>query len=132
MHAQLGMVPSSCLHWMRCASQSLVQMSCCKNVKPACSSPAVRENAAEACATQCRGEVESLTVPSDEEETTQERHKYQEAYDLCYSKCVASETEQVAQEREQVGLCCYLSVFDGGAASLPGSLAWDTGLGNYA
>lgn len=63
---------------------------------------AVRENAAEACATQCHSEVDRLITPIDEQETTQERHKHQEAYDLCYSKCVASETEQVAREREQV------------------------------
>ena len=63
---------------------------------------AVRENAAEACATQCHSEGDRLITPIDEQETTQERHKHQEAYDLCYSKCVASETEQVAREREQV------------------------------
>ena len=54
---------------------------------------AVKENAAEICASKCR--LEDLSNSAGDVKSKQE-------YDACYSKCVAQETKEVAEEREKV------------------------------
>lgn len=53
---------------------------------------AVKENAAEICASKCR--LEDLGSSAGDVKSKQE-------YDACYSKCVAQETKEVAEEREK-------------------------------
>jgi len=60
---------------------------------------AVKENAAETCASKCRisSADESLLSAEEPREV-----KTKQEYDACYSKCVAQETKEVAEEREKV------------------------------
>ena len=60
---------------------------------------AVNENAAEACASKCSLAGEKDTLFSAEEPRDV---KTKQEYDACYSKCVAQETKEVAEEREKV------------------------------
>ncbi|KAK9836816.1 hypothetical protein WJX74_008786 [Apatococcus lobatus] len=57
---------------------------------------AVKENAAEACATQCKDEASALQSGKEKLDEA----KLREMYDECYTKCVAEETKEVAEERE--------------------------------
>ena len=59
---------------------------------------AVKENAAEACATQCKEEQHIAMIKED---ASDDEAKLKEAYDACYAKCVAQETKDVAEEREK-------------------------------
>ena len=60
---------------------------------------AVNENAAEACASKCSlvGEKDTLFSADEPRDV-----KSKQEYDACYSKCVAQETKEVAEEREKV------------------------------
>ncbi|KAK9805020.1 hypothetical protein WJX73_003095 [Symbiochloris irregularis] len=57
---------------------------------------AVKENAAEACATQCKAEQDAAAAATRGNDAP-----VREAYDTCYTKCVAQETKEVAEEREK-------------------------------
>lgn len=61
--------------------------------------PAVKENAAETCASKCKigGSDDPLLQLEDPVSV-----KNKQEYDACYSKCVAQETKEVAEEREKV------------------------------
>lgn len=58
----------------------------------------MKENAAEACATQCKDEASALQSGKEKLDEA----KLREMYDECYTKCVAEETKEVAEERESV------------------------------
>ena len=58
----------------------------------------MKENAAEACATQCKEEQHIAMIKED---VGDDEAKLKEAYDTCYAKCVAQETKDVAEEREK-------------------------------
>ena len=58
----------------------------------------MKENAAEACATQCKDEASALQSSKEKLDEA----KLREMYDECYTKCVAEETKEVAEERESV------------------------------
>ncbi len=60
---------------------------------------AVKENAAETCASKCRLASADDSLLSAEEPR---EVKTKQEYDACYSKCVAQETKEVAEEREKV------------------------------
>lgn len=60
----------------------------------------MKENAAETCASQCRLASADESLLSAEEPRDV---KTKQEYDACYSKCVAQETKEVAEEREKVG-----------------------------
>ena len=60
---------------------------------------AVKENAAETCASKCRLSSADDSLLSAEEPRDV---KTKQEYDACYSKCVAQETKEVAEEREKV------------------------------
>lgn len=62
----------------------------------------MKENAAEACATQCKAEQDAAQAAALGKDVP-----VREAYDTCYTKCVAQETKEVAEEREKV---CALGV----------------------
>lgn len=59
---------------------------------------AVKENAAETCASKCRLSSADDSLLSAEEPRDV---KTKQEYDACYSKCVAQETKEVAEEREK-------------------------------
>ena len=60
---------------------------------------AVTGNAAESCASQCRvSSVDESLLSAEEPRDV----KTKQEYDACYSKCVAQETKEVAEEREKV------------------------------
>ena len=62
-------------------------------------SAAVKENAAETCASKCKiGGSDDPLLQLEDSLTV----KNQQEYDACYSKCVAQETKEVAEEREKV------------------------------
>lgn len=61
---------------------------------------AVKENAAEACATTCKAEQDTPGVAIAGSAGDQGT-PIKEAYDTCYTKCVAQETKEVAEEREK-------------------------------
>lgn len=63
----------------------------------------VKENAAEACATQCKAEQDAAAAATPGKDAP-----VREAYDTCYTKCVAQETKEVAEEREKVSLRQYM------------------------
>ena len=61
--------------------------------------PAVKENAAETCASKCKiGGSDDPLLQLEEPVSV----KNKQEYDACYSKCVAQETKEVAEEREKV------------------------------
>ncbi len=64
---------------------------------------AVKENAAETCASKCRLSSADDSLLSAEEPR---EVKTKQEYDACYSKCVAQETKEVAEEREKVNKFC--------------------------
>ena len=60
---------------------------------------AVKENAAETCASKCKiGGSDDPLLQLEEPVNV----KNKQEYDACYSKCVAQETKEVAEEREKV------------------------------
>ena len=60
----------------------------------------MKENAAEACATQCKEEQAATVVATGS--AGEQTSPVKEAYETCYTKCVAQETKEVAEEREKV------------------------------
>jgi hypothetical protein len=66
--------------------------------------PAVKENAAEACTTACKEEQTSnLALAAGQGgDKESESARLKEAFDTCYTKCVAQETKDVAEERLKV------------------------------
>lgn len=70
-------------------------------------SAAVKENAAETCASKCKiGGSDDPLLQLEDSLTV----KNQQEYDACYSRCVAQETKEVAEEREKVpraSLTCF-------------------------
>ena len=65
---------------------------------------AVKENAAEACTTACQDEQSTgmalATGQGGDKDANNARLK--EAFESCYTKCVAQETKDVAEERQKV------------------------------
>lgn len=60
---------------------------------------AVKENAAETCASKCKiGGSDDPLLQLEEGSTVTNKQEY----DACYSRCVAQETKEVAEEREKV------------------------------
>ncbi|KAK9819930.1 hypothetical protein WJX72_004009 [[Myrmecia] bisecta] len=61
---------------------------------------AVKENAGEACATECQEAAHTADLALHDDAKHDEM-KSKEAYEICYNKCVADETKEVAEEREK-------------------------------
>lgn len=67
--------------------------------------PAVKENAAEACTTACQDEQSAgLALAAGQGgDKDADNARIKEAFESCYTKCVAQETKDVAEERQKVG-----------------------------
>ena len=68
------------------------------------SGAAVKENAAEACTTACKEEQiasQALAAGAGGDKDA-DSARLKEAFDSCYTKCVAQETKDVAEERQKV------------------------------
>ena len=65
---------------------------------------AVKENAAEACTTACQDEQSAgLALAAGQGgDKDAENARMKEAFESCYTKCVAQETKDVAEERQKV------------------------------
>jgi hypothetical protein len=69
--------------------------------------PAVKENAAEACTTACQDEQSAglALAASQGGDKDADNARIKEAFESCYTKCVAQETKDVAEERQKVCAC---------------------------
>lgn len=65
---------------------------------------AVKENAAEACTTACKEEQTAAMALAAGQggDKDADNARLKEAFDSCYTKCVAQETKDVAEERQKV------------------------------
>ena len=75
-------------------------------MRPAPSPLAVKENAAEACTTACQDEQSAgLALAAGQGgDKEADNARVKEAFESCYTKCVAQETKDVAEERQKVSI----------------------------
>ena len=73
-------------------------------MRPPLVPPAVKENAAEACTTACQDEQSAgLALAAGQGgDKDADNARVKEAFESCYTKCVAQETKDVAEERQKV------------------------------
>ena len=90
---------------MPCSVVMCCDETCCvAAMRPALLPLAVKENAAEACTTACQDEQSAgLALAAGQGgDKDAENARMKEAFESCYTKCVAQETKDVAEERQKV------------------------------
>jgi len=83
-----------------CARQLTILLLILRNLRAL----AVKENAAEACTTACQDEQSAgmALAAGQGGDKDADNARIKEAFESCYTKCVAQETKDVAEERQKV------------------------------